>query len=76
MTTRAIVLTTALSRIPRDQRAAFLLTEVEGLALEEAAVALGIPIGTVKSRRHHARLKLRKLLGPTYGETHAEPATN
>ena len=61
---------------PLDQRAAFLLTEVEGLTIDEAASALAIPPGTVKSRSHHARLKLRKLLGPTYGEPHVEPATD
>jgi RNA polymerase sigma-70 factor (ECF subfamily) len=68
-----IVLTQALDRLPIDQRSAFLLTEVEGLSTSEAAIALGVPPGTVKSRCHHARQKLRKLLGPTYGEAHAEP---
>ncbi|MEZ0326454.1 MAG: RNA polymerase sigma factor [Fimbriimonas sp.] len=71
----ALVIAEALSRIPLEQRSAFLLTEAEGLSVEEASLALGIPIGTVKSRCHTARQKLRKILGPTYGETHAEPAT-
>lgn len=70
----AVVLTDALARVPLDQRAAFLLTEAEGLTVEEAARVLGIPIGTVKSRSHHARLRLRKLLASTYGEPYAEPA--
>lgn len=70
----AIVIAAALARVPISQRAAFLLTEVEGLSVDETAAALGIPAGTVKSRCHHARLALRKLLGATYGETHVEPA--
>ncbi len=70
----AIVLSQALGTLPLKQRTPFLLVEVEELSVEEAAKVLGIPPGTVKSRCHHARLRLRKLLGPTYGEPHAEPA--
>lgn len=69
----AIVIAQALAKVPADQRSAFLLTEVECLTVEEAAAVLCVPQGTVKSRCHHARLRLRKLLGSTYGETHVEP---
>jgi RNA polymerase sigma-70 factor (ECF subfamily) len=72
----AVVLAEALGRIPTDQRDAFLLTEAEGLTTEEASRVLGIPPGTVKSRSHHARLRLRQLLMTTYGEPHAEPAVD
>lgn len=72
----AVVVYDAIARIPAPQRDAFLLTEAEGLTTEEAAAALGIPAGTVKSRCHHARLKLRKLLGATYGETYANAAND
>jgi len=68
----ALVLTEALLTIPIAQRTAFLLTEVEGLSTQEASAALGIPEGTVKSRCHHARMRLRKLLAPTFGERNAE----
>lgn len=72
----AIVLLEALRRIPPLQRDAFLLTEVEGMSTEEAAATLGVPAGTVKSRCHHARQRLRDLLSATYGEPHAKPAVD
>jgi RNA polymerase sigma-70 factor, ECF subfamily len=68
----SIVLTQALQMLSEDHRAAFLLTSVEGLTIEEAAQVLGVPAGTIKSRRHHARLKLRQILCHTYGEAHED----
>jgi RNA polymerase sigma-70 factor (ECF subfamily) len=54
----------ALSTLSSDHREVVLLHEVEGLTYEEAATVLGIPVGTVKSRLHHAFQNLRiALLG-------------
>lgn len=58
----AAVLAEAIGRLPLAQREAFVLCAVEGLEAEEAASVLGIPAGTVKSRVHHARLRLRAAL--------------
>jgi RNA polymerase sigma-70 factor (ECF subfamily) len=52
----------AIARLPEAFRAAFMLREVEGLSVEEAAEYLGIPPGTVKTRDHRARLLLRSYL--------------
>ncbi|OJU63636.1 MAG: hypothetical protein BGO01_03045 [Armatimonadetes bacterium 55-13] len=52
----------ALSRLSSEHREVVLLHEVEGLSYEEAALVLGIPVGTVKSRLHHAFANLRKSL--------------
>jgi len=40
----------------------FLLVEIDGLTHPEAAVKLGVPVGTVLSRVYRARKELRKLL--------------
>ena len=53
----------ALSRIPDADRDALLLLAWADLTYEEIARALGIPIGTVRSRIHRARRRLRELLG-------------
>jgi RNA polymerase sigma-70 factor (ECF subfamily) len=58
----ADVLSRALDELPIDQRAAFVLCEVEERTSAEVAVILGVPEGTVRTRVFHARRKLRALL--------------
>ena len=52
----------ALAALPPDLRAAFALVHVEGLSIAEAAETLSLPEGTVKSRVHAAKARLRLLL--------------
>jgi RNA polymerase sigma-70 factor (ECF subfamily) len=39
-----------------------ILKDIEGLRYEEMAEALEVPIGTIRSRLHRARLELREIL--------------
>lgn len=52
---------TALGRLRRPEREVFLLCVWSGLGYAAAAEALGVPIGTVRSRLSRARARLRKL---------------
>ena len=52
----------ALRALPEDFRAAVVLCDVVGLAYDEIAEDLGIPIGTVRSRIHRGRAQLREAL--------------
>lgn len=52
----------ALRDLPADYRAAVVLSDVVGLSYEEIAEALGIPIGTVRSRIHRGRSRLKRVL--------------
>jgi RNA polymerase sigma-70 factor, ECF subfamily len=51
-----------LSQLPADHRAVLVLVDLQDFDYEEAAAALGIPVGTVKSRLARARTQLRKRL--------------
>lgn len=55
----------ALRRLSTDHLEVVLLVDVDGLSYQEAADLLGIPSGTVMSRLHRARARLRKLLERT-----------
>jgi len=46
-----------LAELPLDQRAVFVLFELEGFGLREIAESLGIPLGTATSRLRRAREK-------------------
>jgi RNA polymerase sigma-70 factor (ECF subfamily) len=53
----------ALGTLAADQRAVIVLCDLEGLDYAEAAESLGVPVGTVKSRLHRARMQLARALG-------------
>lgn len=52
----------ALGCLSTKKREVLLLAEVEGFTSPEIAALLGIPVGTVWTRLHHARHALRQLL--------------
>ncbi len=52
----------ALMTLPEGQRTAVVLCDIEGLDYEEIAHVLDCPVGTVRSRIHHARKRLREAL--------------
>jgi len=52
----------AISSLPEDARRTIQLREIDGLSYQEIAAALGIPKGTVMSRLHYARRRLREVL--------------
>ncbi len=57
----------ALDSLPLNYRTIIMLSDVEGLTYREIAQVLRIPMGTVMSRLHNARKRLRGVLGPLLG---------
>ncbi len=53
----------ALGRLPTEQRTVILLVGLEGLPYAEVSAALGIPVGTVRSRLSRGRATLCQLMG-------------
>lgn len=53
----------ALLTLPEQQREVVLLHDLEGWKHREIAERLELPAGTVRSHLHHARRKLREILG-------------
>ena len=53
----------ALGRLNPEQRAVVVMHDVEGYSLEELEPVLEAPLGTLKSRLHRARQRLRAELG-------------
>lgn len=54
---------TALAGLPDGLQQAVVLRELRGLSYDEVAAALGVPVGTVRSRLSAARTRLQRELG-------------
>ena len=52
----------ALDQLSPELREAMAATVIDGLSYAEAARLLGVPVGTIKSRCHRARVELREAL--------------
>jgi RNA polymerase sigma-70 factor (ECF subfamily) len=66
--------TDAIAGLPDGERDALMLYAWEELSYDDIAVALGIPVGTVRSRINRARRRLRELTEPS-GEQPAGTGT-
>ena len=59
----ALEIESALAELPVDQRCAILLVDVHGMPVDEVALVLGVPAGTIKSRCSRGRARLALSLG-------------
>ena len=58
----------ALDGLPIEQKTAFVLAEIEDLSYADIAQVEQTTLGTVKSRIHRAKQRLRAVLAPQMGE--------
>ena len=63
-----------VGRLPRREQEVFALCAWSEFSYEDAALALGIPVGTVRSRLSRARARLREL-EPAFGHEEGVKAT-
>lgn len=68
------VLESSLANIPDSQRIVLVLFDIEGFSYQQIADIVGTSVGTVRSRLHYGRIKLKELLEPYYKEQ-SQPIT-
>ena len=59
----------ALARLSDEHRTIIVLREIDDCDYDEIAEVLQLPVGTVRSRLHRARLQLKEQLDIVLGET-------
>jgi RNA polymerase sigma-70 factor (ECF subfamily) len=62
----AELLREGLMSLRPELRIVLVLRDVEGLSYKETADVLGVPVGTVQSRLHKARVQLREIIRPKW----------
>ena len=63
-----VVVEKLLGQLPAELRTTLVLREMEQLSYEEVALAMHVPVGTVRSRLHTARERFRRLWTEAVGE--------
>jgi len=58
-----IKIATAVEELPHDQREVFLMRQIQGMAFQDIADTVEVPLNTVKSRMRYALERLRAELG-------------
>jgi len=66
---RATQVQRALSRLSEEHRSILVLREIEDCDYDQIAQILQLPVGTVRSRLHRARLQLKEQLDSVLGDT-------
>ncbi len=64
----------SLKALPDSQRAVVILHDLEGFSYQEISEIVGANLGTVRSRLHYGRLKLRQILEPYFSSSNVSPS--
>jgi RNA polymerase sigma-70 factor (ECF subfamily) len=70
---RALQVHKALGTLSEEYRCVLVLREMEGFDYETISEMLDLPIGTVRSRLHRARMQLREELKPVWTDERIAP---
>jgi RNA polymerase sigma-70 factor, ECF subfamily len=69
------VVARSLGQLPENQRTVVVLHDIEGFSYQEIAEIVGASLGTVRSRLHYGRLRLRELLEPYFEHRNPTPTS-
>lgn len=53
-----------IAKLDEDQRLILVLRDIQNVSYDDIAAITGLPLGTVKSRLHRARMSLKDMLAP------------
>lgn len=71
------VIEDSLLSLPETQKSVVVLHDIQGFSYQEIAEIVGTSIGTVRSRLHYGRLKLKEMLDPYFANDKKNtPATS
>jgi len=59
----------SLNQLPESQKMVLILHDMQDLSYQEISEIVGTSIGTVRSRLHYGRLKLKELLAPYFSDS-------
>jgi RNA polymerase sigma-70 factor (ECF subfamily) len=65
----------SLRALPESQRTVVVLHDIEGFSYQEISDIVGANLGTVRSRLHYGRLRLRQLLEPYFSAANMSAAS-
>lgn len=65
----------SLQQLPESQRTVLVLHDIEGFQYQEIADIVGTSVGTVRSRLHYGRIKLREILAPYFDNQGVQAAS-
>lgn len=74
-TEQSAIIEESLKKLPESQRTVVVLHDIEGFSYQEIADIVGASLGTVRSRLHYGRIKLRDLLEPYFQQRDIQPAS-
>ena len=66
LTEQGQIIVNSLNKLPDQQRAVIVLHDIEGFSYEEIALIVSTNLGTIRSRLHYGRIKLKELLEPYF----------
>jgi len=75
MSEQGLVVAQSLRALPENQRTVLILHDIEGFSYQEISDIVGANLGTVRSRLHYGRIKLKELLDPYFSQQNVSTAS-
>jgi RNA polymerase sigma-70 factor, ECF subfamily len=75
MNEQSEIIEASLKELPENQRTVVVLHDIEGFSYQEISDIVGANLGTVRSRLHYGRLRLRQLLEPYFSTANMSTAS-